>query len=264
MNERRFARIRVLALLGALAFPAAASPPAAAAVEGAFSMEILVDGLPAAELSACDRRYIEAVEGREYAIRLTNRTSDRVAIALAVDGLNSIDARTTTAYEAAKWILGPRQSVVVQGWQTGPDTARKFFFTTEEESYGAWLGRASNLGVITAAVFRERRLRRPITGVAPRGDGKSSSRRAPEPLAEAFDEDAAATGIGRRVDHRVRRVAFEAEASPVALIELRYEYRDALVRLGLLPAPLARETLERRERARGFLEQDFAPDPFRR
>ena len=72
-------------------------------------------------------------------------------------------------------------------------------------------------------------------------------------------------GIGRELDHRVRRVSFNPEASPAAVLELRYEYHDALVRLGVLPHSYARheDPLERRERARGFDDLDFAPDPYR-
>jgi hypothetical protein len=75
----------------------------------------------------------------------------------------------------------------------------------------------------------------------------------------------AATGIGRQVDHSVRRVRFDAERHPAAVLEVRYEYRDALVRLGVLPQPFARQDdpLRRRERARGFDDLDFAPDPYK-
>jgi hypothetical protein len=84
------------------------------------------------------------------------------------------------------------------------------------------------------------------------------------PESELSDE-MAATGIGRKLDHRVRRVRFEPESSPAATLELRYEYHDALVRLGVLPRPFARDQrrLERREGARGFDSLEFAPDPFR-
>jgi hypothetical protein len=88
--------------------------------------------------------------------------------------------------------------------------------------------------------------------------------RAAEPQAELSD-DLAATGIGREVDHRVRRVRFDMESSPAAVLELRYEYHDALVRLGVLPPSYTcrEDPLDRRERARGFEDMDFAPDPFR-
>src|SRR5262249_5248370 len=151
-----------------------------------YSMEILVDGQPATELPHDGRTYVEARRGREYAVRLTNGTGGRVAVALAVDGLNSIDARRSTSREAAKWILGPYESIVIEGWQTSGATARKFFFTTEEKSYGAWLGRTADMGVVSAAFFRER-------------PGCRAERAAP-PSAQAAPKDAeddmAATGIG--------------------------------------------------------------------
>ena len=62
----------------------------------------------------------------------------------------------------------------------------------------------------------------------------------------------------------MRQVLFEAEDSPVTVLEIRYEYREALVRLGVLP-PDNRHTdpLTRRESARGFEDPGFAPDPYR-
>ena len=60
------------------------------------------------------------------------------------------------------------------------------------------------------------------------------------------------------------QVAFDAEDAPSALLELRYEYRDTLVRLGVVPPDRPCDTpLSRRESARGFLEPGFAPDPYR-
>ena len=104
-----------------------------------------------------------------------------------------------------------------------------------------------------------------------RSQGKAESERAaadsPEskPAGELSD-DLAATGIGREIDHRVRRIRFEAESSPAAVMQIRYEYHDALVRLGVLPYRYAHREgpLHRRERARGFDDTGFAPDPFRR
>jgi len=279
-------------------------------------MEILVDGRVAQEYASSGTIYIEALRGREYSVRLRNRTGERIAIALSVDGLNSIDAKTTTAFDAAKWILGPWETITLDGWQTSSATARRFFFTTERDSYGAWLGKTQNLGVITAAVFRERRPA-PIVGWLGRGgapgadagDGRSSgapgpvpaprreaageaSSAPPSPAETARNESAAgsevapqlrqdpdrrkdakarlsdelaATGIGRELDHRVRRIAFDEEDAPAAVLEVRYEYRDALVRLGVLdPCLEPGDPLARRERARGFEDTGFAPDPYRR
>ena len=251
--------------------------PVCAVEQGPYSMTVLIDGMPLDELSARGREYVEALEGREYSVRLTNHTPARVAIALAVDGLNSIDAKTTEMRRASKWILGPYETITIDGWQTGSSTARRFYFTTEDESYGAWLGKTRDLGLISAAVFRER-VPHPSPIVRPTlernegdGQGAPSSSRSSQPQrkqapAEAeLSDDLAATGIGRQIDHRVRRVRFDAESSPVALLDLRYEYRDALVRLGVVPSSRARyqDPLGRRERSRGFEDSSFAPDPYR-
>ena len=147
--------MNIRSVLGFLATLALFGPGAHASVRGDFGMEILVDGRAVREFSDSGRTYIEATAGTEFAVRLSNRTGGRVAVALAGDGLNSIDAGHTSAREARKWILGPWETIVIEGWQTSGSTARRFYFTSEEDSYGAWLGREENLGVISAAFFRE-------------------------------------------------------------------------------------------------------------
>lgn len=246
--------------LGLLAIFATLAPATPAAVRGDFGMEILVNGRPVRELPHQGRTYIEAMQGKEYAVRLVNRTGERVAVALAVDGLNSIDARRTSAREARKWILGPWETVTIGGWQTSGSTARRFYFTTERDSYGNWLGRTENLGVISAAFFRER----PREIVRDQRFSRGAAEGAPPMAKSSVGDEDAATGIGREVDHRVREVAFDAEADPAATIDVRYEYRDSLVRLGVLRRePPCDDRLARRERARGFEEPGFAPDPYR-
>ena len=76
-------------------------------------------------------------------------------MALSVDGLNTIDARETTAAEARKWVLGPYETVTISGWQTSQLEAHRFEFTTEARSYGQALGKTANLGVISAVFFKE-------------------------------------------------------------------------------------------------------------
>ncbi len=111
--------------------------------------------MPLNEIAARGTTYIEAVKHAEYSIRLRNNTASRLAVALAVDGLNTIDAKTTDPKTASKWVLDPWRTVTIDGWQIGPDTARKFFFTSEDKSYGAWLGKTANLGVVEAVAYRE-------------------------------------------------------------------------------------------------------------
>jgi len=257
----------------AIVVVAASGPPAEALESDVCHIEILVDGSPLTEFAARGTTYIEALRGREYGVRLTNRTDRRLAVALAVDGLNSIDAKTTDARRASKWVLGPHETITINGWQTSTTDARRFFFTTEEQSYGAWLEKVENLGVIEAVIFREQARRVTLGDVL--GERSSEAPAAADrarPAAPAQQgsaakskaDDLAATGIGRRIDHRVRRVQLELEDRPAAHLRLRYEYRQQLVHLGVLPSTEEQQALERRERARGFSDFEFAPDPFTR
>ncbi len=278
MSPQQTLRLSCLVLLSAFGLAAATALPAPAQAcrvpdpSSAYSMQILVDGTPLPVYAAAGTHYVEALKGREYAVRLTNRTAERVAVALAVDGLNSIDARHTSPQEARKWILAPWETVTLSGWQTTSGTARRFVFTSEPKSYGAWLGRTSDLGVISAAFFRESGLRGAITKEqippapmaderAKRSDAPSSNREMMGLEKSAAKDELAATGIGREIEHRVVQVEFEEESSPASIINFRYEYRDALVRLGVIPG--VDEPLARRERAHGFEDSGFAPDPFR-
>ncbi len=263
---------RTLALTATVMILFLVAPPADAVTDDALSLEVLVNGKPLHEIAARGSTYIEAVRHAEYALRLTNRTGRRMAVALAVDGLNTIDAKSGSAAKASKWVIGPWQTVTIEGWQIGRDDARKFFFTSEDTSYGAWLGKTSNLGVIEAVAFLERvpdPPPQPVLEQRRRESARSRSADAAESRAagkqapsEDLDDEIAATGIGRKIDHRVRRVRLDLDHSPAAQLRLRYEYREQLVHLGVLPSPEKERALARRERATGFDDFDFAPDPW--
>ncbi|MBV9959248.1 MAG: hypothetical protein JO360_12560 [Acidobacteria bacterium] len=271
------------------ALPAPPEPPEPPVVNAqGFDIEVLINGIPLPEYYARGRSYVEAQEGIEYELRIRNPLGVRVAAALAVDGLNTIDARRTSAANASKWVIEPYGTITISGWQMSSARARHFYFTTERESYGAKLGQTSNLGVISAVFFRERR---PAVVVQPRrgrdyddGVGESADEsRAPAPNAgaakepssnrssqsksEAYpapDDDYAATGIGRNVRHDVRWINLDLEDRATAEVTLRYEFRAALVRLGVNPRPYPYPdpgTLRRRERARGFEDSRYSPEP---
>jgi hypothetical protein len=233
-------------------------------------VEIVVDGAPLRRYPHDGRWYIEALKGREYAIRLRNPYPVRVAVALSVDGLNTIDARETSAAGARKWVLGPYETVTISGWQTSRTEARRFEFTTEERSYGRALGKTANLGLVSAVFFRERVSRESTEYTAGRAAPAPPSPRGEEPQTaaagsrdqkreQAAENEYAATGMGRRTDHTVTQVRLDLEDAPAQTVDIRYEFRPQLVRLGILPPPPA-DPLLRRERGRGF-EPGFCPEP---
>jgi hypothetical protein len=205
-----------------------------------FEVDLLVDGRPLSEYESRGRTFVEAIRGEEYEIRLRNRTSDTVAVALSVDGLNSIDASRTSPWNASKWVIEPYRTITIRGWQMDSDYARRFYFTNERDSYAAKLGVRTDLGVISAVFYRERRRVVPITPPpcrmpcpVDRDEAQSSanSRMSAEaPTAGATkssrSKDEAATGIGRSVRHDVEYVDMELESRPAAEVTICYDYGE--------------------------------------
>lgn len=260
-----------------------------AATENGFSVDVLIDGRTAVEYSARGRRYIEALQNAEYELRIHNPTGSRVAVALSVDGMNTIDARHTSAWDAHKWVIEPYGTISVRGWQMSSENARRFYFTTEGDSYGAKIGQTENLGLISAVFYRERKpiVITPVTPGRTRTDRGEDDRlrnekaptestesagttSAPDNAAKARsargypppDDESAATGIGRTINNGVTWVTMDLDPRPVGDVMIRYEYRDALLRLGIIPRdyPPRPDVLNRRERAEGF-EPKYCPKP---
>lgn len=203
-----------------------------------FEVDVMVDGRPLSEYESRGRTLVEAIRGEEYEIRLRNRSSDTVAVALSVDGLNTIDASRTSPWNASKWVIEPYQTITIRGWQMDSDYARRFYFTTERDSYAAKLGVRSELGVISAVFYRERRRVVPITPPPCRmpcpmdsqetQSSANSQMSAQAPTAGASkssrSKDEAATGIGRSVRHDVEYVDMELESRPAAEVTICYDY----------------------------------------
>jgi len=277
-------------LLAASMLSAEQAAGEAGVYRGRYGLSVVVDGSAAAEYPFRGKTYIEAVRGRSFTLRVTNPTSERVAVAVSVDGRNVIDARRSSASAATKWVLSPGQILDIPGWQVSGQTARRFFFTDTGRSYAQWLGDTANVGTIEAVFFRER-VRRPqalapyrepsADEAAGDSEGQAKSREAaPIPpgtasgsagtgregarreMAQARPTEAdrfAATGIGERTENPIEWVEFQEDPAPAARVSLRYEFRSELVRLGVLPRA---DDLFARERGRGF-EPEYAPDPGR-
>jgi hypothetical protein len=252
-------------------------------------VEILINGMPQRRYAAQSpiahsasarspheqRWYVEALKGREYAVRIHNPYPGRVAVALSVDGLNTIDARHTAAGEARKWVLSPHETITISGWQVNSREARRFEFTTEEKSYGQVLGQTANLGTISAVFFKERassiadgrlsgageRSSNEIVRVEPRAPSPAGERAGATAADKRSADEYAATGMGQRTGHAVTQVWLDLENTPAQTVNIRYEFRAQLVRLGILQPPRdgAKDPLKRREDARGF-EGGFAPE----
>lgn len=239
-----------------------------------------VGGRPAHLYPAPDgsgRHYLEAREGASYVLRLTNRCGERLGVVVTVDGLNAISGGRGHG-RGRMYVLDPGQQTTVRGWRTSLQDVRRFTFVDEEASYAARSGKAnSRMGWIELSVYREkhhwtRRFfpedsvsrdhgeadPRPGRAEAPATAAEAEARPEVKSQARPRARSYPGTGWGAPTRDPVVLVDFEPRRSPAQRTTLRYEYRDALVALGVLPSPHApRDRLAERDQGR----DGFAPPP---
>lgn len=256
-----------VALGGAIAAtPAAAASPVCANPGLLVSVSVTVDDVPAPLYAAPDgsgRYYLEAQHGSRYALTLQNRSGERLGAVVEVDGLNVVSG-TRDASPGRMYVLDPWQGTTIQGWRTSLDEVRRFRFVDEQSSYAVRSGKPNGkLGWIELAVYRERR----PAAVRERAEnqagaaGSAARDAAPAPSAEAQAKSYPGTGWGERAHDEVALVQFQPESRASERVTLRYEYRPALVALGVVPpARRASDRLQQRERAQ---EPGFAQPPNR-
>jgi len=210
------------------------------------------------------RHYIAGRPGSRYAIRITNRTGERVMAVMSVDGVNIVTGQTAD-WGQSGYVLAPWQSYDVAGWRKSDQEVAAFEFTSLPDSYAARTGRPDDVGVIGVAIFKERVYRPvpppPAVAPAPPIGSRSDSRRsesldsaprnaqaekaAPEQLASAAGAAQPAapepaerlgTGHGARESSYVTSTSFVRSTSrPVELVSLQYDRYENLARAGVIP-----------------------------
>ena len=93
--------------------------------------------------------------GARYAVRITNRTGERVLAVVAIDGVNIVTGQTA-ASDQDGYVLAPYEHASLTGWRKSHTEVADFEFTALENSYAARTGRPDDVGVIGVAVFRAR------------------------------------------------------------------------------------------------------------
>ncbi len=259
-----------------------ASPAPCSSAGRSVAVEIRTDEgralpfYPAPGRGADTRVYAEAVQGQRYRIVVHNHLDRRVGLVIAVDGRNIISGQKSWLRPSERmYILGPGESQSYEGWRTSADQVNRFFFTDASGSYAAAFGDESAMGLISVASYPEiRHLPPPRRSFwnSPGASGRaaeSDCREAPaaksapapsatQPRAEKradrdADESRAGTGYGPESYSPSVTVAFEAESTPLEKTFIKYEWREALVRLGVLRRPEAPRTR--------LWDQGYAPPP---
>jgi len=264
----------LLALLAAAAASACTSTPACA-TGNLVDMQI-VDRSRGDVLSPWRFRgasYVAGRPGDRYAVRLTNRSGARVLVVLSVDGVNVVSGETASIGQTG-YVLGPWASAEITGWRKSYSEAAAFYFTALPDSYAARTDRPDNVGVIGAAIFRERvvqPVQRPFESQPPIASGRldGASRQEPERRAQAAGTGAAAdassersnaapaaspppmrdresfakaeklgTGHGEREYSPTTQTTFERASSQAAeIVQVRYDSYANLVSSGVIGRP---------------------------
>lgn len=223
------------------------------------------------------RLYAAGEPGHRYAIRLSNRTGERVLAVVSVDGVNVVTGETANPGQSG-YVLDPWQSTTINGWRKNMSEIAAFNFAPLPESYAARTGRPDDVGVIGVAVFDEQR-RYPSyddeIALSKREHGAVPYPRAPSAAAPSTRDQAAAessgmpgrqrseeklgTGHGEREWSHARQTQFvRASSQPAEVNAIWYDSRRNLVAAGILPPP-HRHYADRGD-ARPF--PGFVPDPW--
>jgi hypothetical protein len=205
------------------------------------------------------KQYLEAGKGENYGIVIRNNTAERVGIVIAVDGRNIITgAQSDLKNNEAMYIVNPGEQARYDGWRTTDSEVRWFYFTDPADSYSErTFGDSSAMGVIAAAVYREKARYRPLPGqswkkeapaAAPSSGSESRS------AGKALADESAGTGFGDSQYSPVVRVEFEPERRPIRKTLIKYEWRETLCRKGIIQCPGEREN-------RLWDSEEYAPYP---
>jgi hypothetical protein len=216
------------------------------------------------EIRKKGKSWLQVNEGEEYSIVIKNPLPVRVAVAITIDGLNTIDGKRTTPHKAQKWIIGAHSSITLRGWQTGQSSLRRFIFTNQSDSYAQWKGERDqrkytrNLGVIGVAYFwNKAELKAALRPPKPFAEkGAELSRRPKSKRAPSASEDASApaesragTGMGDSEQHNVYEVEFHYNTGMYRsrnVLAIYYEF----ARYAPQPQPFIKE----------YSENEYAPE----
>lgn len=178
-------------------------------------------------------RWIAGELGHEYAVCIRNRSDARILAVVSVDGVNAVSGETASPAQAG-YVIEPGDSVSVAGWRKDLERTAAFEFVDPAQSYAVRTGRPDDVGVIGVALFRERaaqvaHVERKSADASAQGQ-RSAESRAAAPTASI------GTGHGRKERSPARWTRFErASDTPDSIVTLRYERRERLLAMGVIP-----------------------------
>ncbi|GAA5177268.1 hypothetical protein GCM10025771_13950 [Niveibacterium umoris] len=183
-------------------------------------------------------RFVAGTPGQRYALRLNNRSGGRVLVVLSVDGVNVVSGETA-AWGQTGYVLPPWGSAEIAGWRKNMSETAAFYFAALPESYAARTGRPDNVGVIGAAVFRERYIPPPAPlAAAPAARSAEAAAGTSADRAMAKKSEQLGTGHGEREYAPTEYTEFvRASSRPDEVVQIRYDSYPNLLASGVIARP---------------------------
>ncbi|MFT5104642.1 MAG: hypothetical protein ACI8XO_004656 [Verrucomicrobiales bacterium] len=102
------------------------------------------------------RKFVIGEYGDRYTIYVKNHTNQRIEVVLSVDGLDVLDGKSASTRKRG-YVIAPRGKITVEGFRRSYESVAAFRFGSAGSSYaGRTTGSTRNVGVIGAAIFREK------------------------------------------------------------------------------------------------------------
>lgn len=213
--------------------------------------------------------WVAGEPGQAYALRVSNLSAERLLVVLSIDGVNVISGETASALQSG-YVLEPYGNATIDGWRKSMSDVAAFRFSDLPDSYAAQTGRPLDVGVIGAAVFRERPQPTlmpwpapPVAAAESKALQDSARAEAPERRSRNDIQSPSPVAQGLGTAHGERRwsptshTEFERASSlPHEVIALRYDDRAGLLARGIIRQD--RPWLAREPRP---FPNGFVPDP---
>lgn len=212
------------------------------------------------------RAFLEAVDGKNYSIRVRNRTGNRIGLVAAVDGRNIISGRKSHLKASEPlYVLAPYASATYRGWRTSENQVHRFYFTDQNNSYAGAFGDFSAMGVAAVAVFQEKR-DQDLSYEQRLYDGQdrpAQSEASPAAPADRARESLTqpGTGFGSKDWSPAVRVAFRPQQHPIAKYFVKYEWRESLCAKGIIRCDQERNRFWPDAQTNQAIQGEFAPYP---
>jgi len=220
---------------------------------GSYEVQLVVNGVPLPAYHRAGHSYVEGFFGSRYAIRVHNRTWQRVEAVISVDGRDAIDGRSAVLSKRG-YIIPPYSFIDVDGFRLNMHEVAAFRFTSVPDSYTARMGTPWKVGIVGVAIFPERVRRPPPPPRRPpyvlndrrgraddwdaAGEAESSFGGATAKSAPGYyhrSQRNLGTQFGERRASPVSETYFTRQnwSAPAARLSLRYDDRQGLCTLGI-------------------------------